>query len=253
MSFGLGCVPCTEEEAKEDETSRHVGRLIGGARASATSVDHSRHLDFVPDQGPTMSCVGNWHSSAIYLAGQAQGRPVKRPSRRWSYLVARYRANPGGPLVDAGSSVRQMCEGTERHGIVSEDRLPFEPHLINEPPPFDADLAGADALFTGFYRADANAEQLRRALELGQFPGIAIQVYQNFFDHRGGVYDDIAGAYSGGAHMLTLIAYRPGAFKVLNSWGESWGEGGFCWMSDRFIESRHCFDRYVVTAAPMSR
>lgn len=252
MSFGLGCIPCTAEEAAEDCVRRHVGQLIGGARASASHVDHSHLLDFVPDQSTTMSCVGQWHSSAIYLAGQAQGLPVPRPSRRWSYLVARYRSSPG-LLVDAGSSVRQMCEGTAEHGIVSEERLPFEPHRINEPPPFDADLAGDDALFTGFYRADASAEQLRRALELGQFPGIAIQVYQNFFDHREGVYDDIAGAYSGGAHMLTLVGYRPGAFLVLNSWGEGWGEDGFCWMSERFVESRHAFDRYVVTAAPISR
>lgn len=249
----FGVIPCTLAEAEEDELHHHVRGLIGVSNYFASAVDHTKYLDFVPDQGATNSCVGQWHSSAIYLAGQAQGRPVPRPSRRWSYAVSRYMATPG-VLVDMGCSARLMCLGTERHGIIAESRLPFAPSEINEPPPFDADIAGADALFTGYFRADADTDQLRAALEKGQFPGIAIATYQNFVDWGadGTVYDEPAGEFRG-YHMLTLCGYRPGAFLVLNSWGSGWGAGGLCWMSDRFIRSRYTFDRYIVTAAPPSR
>ncbi len=253
MTRGLGCIPCSLEEAETDRLQRHVIGLIGTSSYTALSVDHTHLLDSVRDQGSTSSCVGQWFSNAIYLAGQAQGNPVARPSVRWSYAVSRYLGSPG-QLVDFGTSPRLMCEGAERHGIVAESRLPFDAARIDEPPPFDADVAGADALFTGYYRADADTDQLRRALELGQFPGIAISVHQSFvdWDNNGSVYDEPMGAFSG-YHMVTLAGYRPGAFLVLNSWGAGWGEGGLCWMSDRFIRSQYTFDRYVVTAAPASR
>jgi len=249
----FGVIPCTLAEAEEDELDRGLYGLVGSAESPPYRVDHTRYLDTVNDQKWTNSCVGQWFSNAVYLAGQAQGKPVARPSARWAYTVARYLRNPGADLLDLGSSARLMCEGAAKHGIVADSRLPFVPADINEPPPFDADVAGGDALFTGYYRAGADAELLKRALCLGHFPGVAIAVHQNFVDWAtDGVYSEPLGAFRG-YHMLTLVGYRPGAFRVLNSWGTSWGDGGFCWMSDYFITSQYAFDRYVVTAAPASR
>jgi C1A family cysteine protease len=250
----FGVIPCTLAEAEEDRRDRHICGLFESYSPALSEVDHSKHLDAVQDQGSTSSCVGQWFSSAIYLAGQAQGKPVPRPSVRWSYAVARYTASPGLPLDDIGSNARLMCQGAERHGIVADSRLPFAPSKINEPPPFDADVAGADALFTGYYRADEDTDQLRIALEQGHFPGIAIEVHQDFVDWSSsdGVYDEPAGELRG-YHEVTIVGYRPDAFLVLNSWGTNWGSGGFCWMSDRFLSSRYVFDRYVVTSSPIGR
>jgi len=249
---GFGCVPNTEAEVEHDRICNGIERLVGSPLAADMWIDYSRFVDRVCDQGPTQSCVANWFSTACYLAGQAQGKLVPRPSRRWAYAVARYTRTPG-VLIDTGSSARMMCVGSSRHGIVSEERLPFEPAKIDEPPPFDADIAGADALFTGYYRAES-ALDIRRALSLGHFPGTAIRVYEDFerIGGDGAIYDVPSGAFRG-QHMITAVGCKPGAILYINSWGTGWGMGGYAWLSDRFVDSHDAFDKYVVTSAPVSR
>lgn len=251
---GFGAIPDRLADAEADGRSKHVGRLIGASASFPDRVDHSKHIDAVPNQGATNSCVGWFVSSAIYLAGQISGRPVPRPSAKWSYDVARYIDSPG-LLIDAGCRPRSMMLGLARHGIVAESRVPFGgPATINQPPPFDADLAGADALFEDYYKVDGDVPTLlRMALAAGHVPGFAMAVHESFVElARGAVYDEPEGAELG-RHMVTLVGYRPGAFLLLNSWSEHWADGGLCWISDRFVTSSYVSDRYVVTAAPIGR
>lgn len=248
----FGVIPCKSEDILHDEQNHPIERLIGASVSNnrSTDVDYRHLLDSVPNQANTNSCVAQWFSTAIYLAGQAQGRPVPRPSVRWAYNVARYIDQPN-MLVDLGSSARDMCFGCSRHGIISEDRFPFEPAKVNEPPPFDADIAGADALFTGYYRA-STADDIHVALEQGHFPGTAIRVYSNFMSwNNEDTYVKSNGKFEG-LHMLTAIGCKPGKILYLNSWGKNWGSGGFIWIADSFVDSSEAFDKYVVTAAPIS-
>jgi hypothetical protein len=232
-----------------------VGSLFSGRTTGhATSRDWRHLLDHVVDQGPTNSCVGQFLSSAVYLAGQAQNEPVKRPSALWSYAGARWRDNYG-VLEDIGCRPTQLMLAGQEHGLVAEERWPFEVASVNVPPPFDADVAGADALLTGWYSADLMDVPLalRLALDKGHFPGVAMEVRDSFYDVRPfDVFDEPRGEFRGN-HMVTLVGYRPGAFLLLNSWGRGWGDDGSCWVSDRFIASHYCKQRMVVTAAPASR
>lgn len=251
MSLYFGHIPDRLVDAEHDGRTRHIGGLIGSGLTVPESVDHSRHLDFVPDQGRTNRCVGWFTSSAIYLTGQTLGQPVKRPSAKWAYDVARYFDTPS-VLVDVGCRPRSMMLGLERHGIVAEERLASTESNVNEHPPFDADIAGGDALFSGYYKVEGDVPALlRSALAKGHIPGFAMVVHESFTDIRSGVYDQPDGAELG-RHMVTLVGYRPGAFLLLNSWGTGWGDSGFCWVSDRFVASHFVSDRYVVTAAPRS-
>jgi hypothetical protein len=195
--------------------------------------------------------VSHWFSSALFIAGQGR---MPRISRRWSYAVARWMNTPG-VLVDTGSIPRLICEGSEKHGIIAESRLPFDPATIDEPPPLDADLAGADALFHAYYRAVGNIPiLLRMAIAQGHCPGLAMRVHDNFvqWGRDGTVYDDVDGEWRGN-HMVTLVGFRPGAFRLLNSWGTGWSSDGFCWVSDRFVASHYTFDHLVVTGSPLAR
>lgn len=234
-------------------------------RLSRTSRDWRHLRDRVSDQKGTNSCVGQFVSTAVYMAGQAQaslgtGVAVKRPSALWSYGVARLRASGGGQLVDLGCSPRHMMLGAQEHGIVAEERFPFDPALVNGPFPVDLDLAGADALLTGYYMIDADDadEHFALALDKGHFPGLALDVYENFYDANGSEpYDDVAGEQRG-SHMVTATAFRPdpmGGFQIGidNSWSLGWGDDGFLWLTSRFVRSRHVQHRTVITAAPASR
>lgn len=249
----FGAVADDPKDAERDARVRHVARLLGRVSSAPASFDISHHLDAVLDQGGTGSCVGHWFSNAIYLTGQAQGRPVPRPSRRWAYDVARYRGD-FNKLIDDGCRPRDCVEGAAVHGIVAEVRFPWDPALVNEAPPFDLDVAGGDALFTGYYRIEGDVVALTKlALSQGFVPGLAMQVHESFVDLGAYVTHDLPAGENLGRHMITVIGYRPGAFRILNSWGTDWADGGFGWLSERFVASLFCGDRYVATAAPLAR
>lgn len=250
MSRKFGAIPDRLADAELDGRTRHVSGLIGAQPGYAPTRDWSVLLDFVPDQQSTNRCVGWSFSSAMYLAGQAKGQPIPRPSAKWLYDIARYYDTPN-VLVDIGSRPRSMALAATRHGVISEERLASTVANVDEPPPFDCDLSAASAVFTGYYKLDGNVPTLMRmALDKGHFPVFSIVVHEGFTDlRRGDVYDEPQGAELG-RHMLTAIAYRAGMFKILNSWGRYWCDDGFCWMTDRFVSSHFVSDRYVVSAAP---
>lgn len=250
---GCGAIPDKLLDAEIDGRARHVGALIGARPGYAPARDWSHLLDFVPDQGGTNRCVGWSFSTAMFLAGQAKGDPIPRPSPKWLYDIARYYDTPG-VLVDVGSRPRSMALAASMHGVVAESRLESNDRNVNEAPPFDADLAGADALFTGYYKVDGNVPTLlRMALDKGHFPTFAMVVHESFQNlGRDAVYDEPDGTELG-RHMVTLVGYNQGAFRLLNSWGTAWADRGFCWVTDRFVASHYVSDRYVVTAAPPVR
>jgi C1A family cysteine protease len=246
---GYGAIPDRLDVLDREGRTNAVSGLVGSVPIYATSRDWTPLIDEVKDQRSTNSCVGWAFASAIYLAGQASGAHVERPSATWCYDVARYVATPG-VLVDAGCRPRDMIEGLSSHGIVVDSRLPFDARRIDDAPPFDCDIASADALLTGHYRVDEDVPTMfRMALDRGHFPCFALVVSQAFEDLGSTVYDEPNGAELG-RHMVALVGYRPGAFRVLNSWGSTWANEGLCWISDRFVASHYVSDRYVITAAP---
>ena len=64
-----------------------------------------------------------------------------------------------------------------------------------------------------------------------------MEVSEQFENLQGStIYDDVSSPRTGG-HAMVLVGYseRRQAFKVMNSWGTEWGEGGFGWISYRAV------------------
>ncbi|MBK9577986.1 MAG: VCBS repeat-containing protein [Fibrobacteres bacterium] len=88
---------------------------------------------------------------------------------------------------------------------------------------------------SGFFRFnDGDYSSFKRHIAAGHGVAISIPVYSDFDNLSYGdqVYDRLDGAPRGW-HAITLIGYDDGrqAFKFINSWGTSWGVGGYGWIS----------------------
>lgn len=248
---GLGLELDAADVVAGDVRDRHVASLVGAERAYAERRDWRDALDFVPDQGGSSTCVAWYFSTALYLAGQASGVPIARPSVRWLYAIGHWLRSPGTPISPGGRSMRATAQAAAKHGLIAEARWPFDELLVTDDRiPFDVDVAASDARFMGYYAiggGDVGA-QIRMALDKGHFPGIAINVRESFDDYRGGLYAP-AGP-SRGWHAICSIAYTPEAVCFVRNWGADDGENGYVWIPDTVLNSPDVADAIVVTAAP---
>ena len=254
---GTGFIPDRLQHVVEDREVRPlfdragVSRLVGVDQSFARSRDWRHLIDQVQDQSTTSSCVSQFVSSGVFLAGAAQNNPIPRPSALWAYAVGRW-SDQRDELVDNGCRPRDMLAALAIHGLISAERWPFAVADVNVGPPIDADISAADALLTDWYAVAEGPDapdQNRAALDKGHFPGIAIDVHEGFFDYQGGIYDEPEGELKG-LHMVTCVGYRPGSILILNSWGDGWGDQGCCWLSDRFVASHYAKQGVAIAAAP---
>jgi hypothetical protein len=253
---GTGYIPDAAHTVATDLVRRPAGRLLGAPAAVPAAVNWQSMVDRVYDQSITNSCVGWAMSSALYLAGQASGIPIARPSPLAIYAFARLvDATPdGGALHDDGCRPTSAIDAAAAFGICAIARWPFEEWRVNDAPPMDVFAAGADAVVTGQYRippGDDAPATMRAALAAGHFPIFGLRIDDDFYNWAtAGLYMPDMRAAERGRHMLCAIGYDVGGFRVVNSWGPTWGDAGYIWIAPQAFASSAVTDILVMTHAP---
>ena len=202
------------------------------------------------------SCVGQSIAAAAFLCAAIAGQPITFPSALWPYAVSRLLDAPRSPMHDDGCRPRLAMMWCRDRGLVREDLWLETPMNVNAVPPLDAFSTGDCARLQAFYRIESgvgSGDLIRAALRRGYCPIFAITVDSKFEQLGRGVYDAPGGTVRGG-HMMTIIGWSAAldAFLVRNTWGKSWGDSGYGWVSGAFLE-RAARDVYVISAAPEVR
>lgn len=276
---GLGFIPESREHVEADIRLRPVSELIGTSPPSSSWRDW-RHLDpFVDDQHQTNMCLPFSIGMGVYMRGQAavslgEGAAVPRPSVMQPYIYGQLEAQRQGGVPrderrirDEGLQYRAVLAALEANGLIAAERWPFSPaelaqfvdaksiKEISERIPFDIDLAGADARVSGWHRMGERpfSEECALALDKAHFPSVAIGVYQNFMTWSGSsTYDQPEGRHLG-YHAMIAVAYQRGETCFKNSYGPGYADGGYIWLSNRFLDNGGAIDGLIVTAAPPLR
>ena len=208
------------------------------------SVDHSADMPPVGSQGSLPSCT-SWAFAYYYKTYQEwleRGWDVNDTAHQFSPTFLYNMANAGGNigsyytdnmrlLVDFGCATFADC-----------------PNSAN-PVPWPSETAYVRALPFRCQEAcyiscgsDPGIVALKQHIADGDNAVLPINVWGNFDDINS--YDtcycsvDRTGTNRGG-HYITFVGYDddrpthdgPGAFRLVNSWGTGWGNGGYAWMS----------------------
>jgi C1A family cysteine protease len=160
------------------------------------------------------------------------------PSRLFLYYKERV-VDSSGSLSDSGASAADGLNALIQYGVCSEKCWPYIPSNCNVRPP---------ALCDG--EADSNKVHQIGVLDMGN-PNLVdsmintlasgipimlgIQIYTNFQENRDGNVGMPSGKYLGG-HEILVIGYTSQIFLCINSWGSSWGNGGFCTIPQSYVK-----------------
>jgi len=211
-------------------------------------VDLRRLMTPIENQGETNSCVAHAVAGAYEYLAKKHLQKDYDVSRMFIYYNARYLAMDDESYIeDTGSYIQQAIEGLQEYGACSEEMCPFDEELINEEPYQEAYDEGAEFLVEDTQLVETNLLTWKHCLADGNPIIFALNLYKSFDQHqKKGVISEPSKRESSrgahGAHAMLAVGYSDidEVFIVRNSWGNKWGDSGYCYIPyDYLISEEH--------------
>lgn len=231
---------------------------LGKAAALPTSVDLTSKFSTPGDQGKLGSCTA---FATLAAKGYEEGLDwkwaIQTPLHYFSPAFIYNQVHGNNDADGGGCGYSDAFRILKEQGCCPYVYMPYSgaEYAYTAQP---SDIAKADALFhkeiaiTQIAAGDVNT--MKANLAAGIPVLIAFPIYPDFDNLHGAylwspdnsIYDNISGK-SRGNHAVCLIGYDDNkkAFKLINSWGTSWGLGGYGWISYDLISTQK-WDGYYI-------
>ncbi len=210
---------------------------FGNDPAPPPSVDLSPNFPVPGDQGRQSSCVG-------WATGYALKSYQEKVEIGWSLNTADHLFSPAfiynqiNRGQDRGSFIHEALQLIVDKGAAPLSLMGYSQTDFTAPP--SAQALEAALKFKGKeWRRVNDTSQMKAALVNRKPVVVGIGVFQSLYQLTGDnpVYNTKTGAADGG-HAVTIVGYDDnrygGAFKIINSWGQGWGDGGYFWIPYSF-------------------
>ena len=201
------------------------------ANSLPASIDLSRNFPPVGDQKMQASCVG-------FATGYALKSFQERLEEGWEFVdptmfSAAWIYNQINGGSDRGSRIYDALQLVVDNGAATLSTMPYYywDHLVQ---PTDAARDEARRYKARSWGRVSGTSQIKAALYNRHPVVIGMAAYDSFSLLSGpnSVYNTFFG--SSGGHAVTIVGYDDGrfggAFKVINSWGDGWGDNGYFWL-----------------------
>lgn len=208
------------------------------------SVDLSASLPRPGNQGQQGSCVA-WAVSyglRSLLATRSRGWVADQHAFSPSYVFNQL-SHAGSCW---GSSIVDALTLIQVQGVLPVDSFPYDSASCSAVPSPSQRQSASEYRISGFEKVPLAVAAFKKTLANGDPIVIAMwagSTFQSVSDAS--VYSGPRGSNPGG-HAVLVVGYNDdlSAFRVLNSWGTGWGDGGYCWMSQSLIEGPEVFEAY---------
>jgi len=268
-------VPETASVEKILKVSKPVLKALREAEAPLpASIDLEPFFPPIVNQGSLNSCTAATASALLgYLECKAFGKAID-PSLMFLYKIERNLLHQTG---DTGAFLRTAMQALRVFGVPPDEYWPNDPALLDvEPAPFL--YAYADNYkATSYYRLDEtgiapdallNRVKMHLAASLPSMFGLWLfDSVSQAAGNGGRVPFPLHGDMQTNQHALVAVGYddsepvlnfnpetgqfmtTTGALKVRNSWGTSWGVGGYGWLPYAYVTSGLTRDWWVLVKA----
>ena len=218
-------------------------------------VDLRPHLTCVEDQSAVSSCTANALAGAYeYLAKRALGE-AGDVSRLFIYYNAR--EYDGGVTGDTGCTIAAAIQVLQELGACNELTWAYDEDRINHRPLPDAYQEALNFLVEEADEIEVDLDAMKHCLAEG-YPFVFGLMLFASFDRAGKrglvpmpnpMGED--GRQEHGSHAMLCVGYsdQSQAFIVRNSWGEDWGDRGYCYIPyDYLANPEYCDECWAVRA-----
>lgn len=211
--------------------------IFGGAGGSSVDLSTSPYLPPVGDQQQMPSCTA-WatgYGMASYEAAKQISQAPSDDSRRASAIdlfVKTRDAEGVGCSTQDGTYPQDALDIMTRNGVATLAQVPYVNGCIAASSYHSVRINGSKAI------SPSDSGTIKAMLTAGHPVAMAADTYTDFQNWGFSHHDD--SVYSGngqvlphGGHCMLVVGYDDSkqAYKIMNSWGTSFGNQGFFWMS----------------------
>ena len=147
-----------------------------------------------------------------------------------------YNQISGDRVCHSGTSISKTLELLREHGALPIEEFVFDPGWCGRQPTEAERKRAQRYRIKGWSRFEAgNVDAVKAQLARGVPVIFNMRVGTKLRGQRGdGVIDSDEGDIGG--HAMVVVGYDDAkqAFRIQNSWGRSWGDGGYGWFSYEF-------------------
>ena len=197
--------------------------------------DNKNYGSPILDQGRCGSCVA---FAAVHMLETQMNITQKTLKSPWSYSP-QHLFSCGGGSCGRGWQLGSAISFLGKKGVPDEACFPYQSGASGQNLSCSASCSNADERSTKISTYThpsfffASEWRLKNALMKGPLL-TSFKVYEDFLFYESGVYEHVTGKMLGG-HAVTIIGWDDSkeAWLVANSWGRSWGENGYFYISWR--------------------
>jgi C1A family cysteine protease len=186
------------------------------------------------NQNPTGSCV-SW-AVTYAAASQAARRAGLGSSVRLSPSFT-YNQMSRDPYCRVGTNASKTLDLLHEVGALPLEEYAFDGGWCGRLPSAGELQRAAKYKIKAWSRFDAtNLEAVKAQLARGVPVIFDTRTSAEFKTLKGDTVFDAAGALNGGGHTMIAVGYDDArhAFRIQNSWGRKWADGGYAWVSYNF-------------------
>jgi C1A family cysteine protease len=218
------------------------------------SVDLRDDLSPVEDQSAVSSCTANAIAGAYEYLAMREFDQSGDVSRLFIYYNARKLRED--ETQDCGSSITAAIAALEELGACSEATWPYDPDLVLEEPSAEAYEEAIDFCVESAQEIEVNLFAMKHCLAEGYPFVFGLTLFESFdeMDEDGYVpmpSEEETSRSSHGAHAMICVGYddEEEVFIVRNSWGENWGDNGYCYIPYEYMTNTDlCWDCWAIQA-----
>jgi C1A family cysteine protease len=212
-----------------------------------TSVDLRKDCPDVYNQGALGSCTANAIGACFDFIHKKTKNNFIYPSRLFIYYNER--AMEGSIKTDSGAMIRDGIKSVVNLGTCTEKTWPYIISKFTKKPTVKSYREAKKYQALEYKRLDnTNVNELKKCLADNLPFVFGISVYNSFYraNSNGNVPMPVQSDNLLGGHALLCVGYNDDkkVFIVRNSWGESWGDKGYCYIPYDYLTDPNLGDDF---------
>lgn len=238
---------------KDEPDSRDIQFKVSNKASNLPSEVILTEFTPISNQLSLGSCVANATCDALEMLQGYQGKDVQQLSRLFVYFNSRnYHKST---KIDNGTCIRYAFSSLKKLGVCLESTWKYDISKVFSQPNLQAYKEGDDNTISDYYSITSTGSNRSRdictAIHNNHPVVFGTMVDDDFLNNRKYIYD--IPSTPRGAHAMMIVGYRMSPsleFKIRNSWSRSWGDNGYTWMTENYINSSLSSDFWVPTLMP---